>query len=147
LFEILLQQVRKIKFSKKHPLPHPFSLEKNKFSEKKINLVEINKQFGQHIIFKNYSNTFSNNNINCIKGKSGRGKTTLLRIISGLDMNYTGEVRFSDTHKLSYSFQENRLLPWLTVQENIAYIFDRKTTGKQHISDISFFLLEKLDLA
>jgi ABC-type nitrate/sulfonate/bicarbonate transport system ATPase subunit/ABC-type nitrate/sulfonate/bicarbonate transport system permease component len=146
LFEILLQQVRKIKFSKKLPLPHPFLLEKKSISEKQITIEKLNKQFGQHIIFNNYTDVFTNETVNCIKGESGRGKTTLLRLISGLDSDYTGEIRLSNAYKLSYSFQENRLLPWLTVQENIAYIFDRKTTKKQHISDISFYLFEKLEL-
>ena len=146
LFEILLQQARKIKFSKKYPIPQTFSLSKNDFSEKKIKLVEINKKFGEHIILKNYSNSFTNNIINCVKGESGRGKTTLLRLIAGLDTDYKGEIQFPDSYKLSYSFQEKRLLPWLTVKENITYIFDRKTTDKQFISDITHYLLENLNL-
>ena len=147
LFDILLGQMRKIKFPKRHPAPQAFSFVKNNDSaEKQIAIAELKKQFGQQIIFEKYSETFTNAAVNCIKGVSGCGKTTLLRMISGLDGDYAGQINFGKPYKLSYSFQENRLLPWLTAYENIAYIFDRKETCKQFRSDISFYLLEKLAL-
>jgi ABC-type nitrate/sulfonate/bicarbonate transport system ATPase subunit len=58
----------------------------------------------------------------CLLGPSGAGKTTTLNIIAGLDTEFEGEVRFSDAkaHRLSYLFQEPRLLPWRTMIENVA---------------------------
>ena len=58
----------------------------------------------------------------CLLGPSGAGKTTTLNIIAGLDTGFEGEVRFSDAkaHRLSYLFQEPRLLPWRTMIENVA---------------------------
>ncbi len=61
-------------------------------------------------------------------GPSGCGKTTLLRLLGGLDAPTAGEVRYhepdgaaaSAAGALSYGFQEPRLLPWLTVAENVA---------------------------
>jgi NitT/TauT family transport system ATP-binding protein len=60
----------------------------------------------------------------CICGPSGCGKTTLLNIIAGLDTDYSGTVRFGDHQaldavELGYVFQNPRLLPWRTVEENI----------------------------
>ena len=52
-------------------------------------------------------------------GPSGCGKTTLLRIITGLDPDYTGTVRLPDHGKLGMVFQEPRLLPWRTVEQNV----------------------------
>jgi ABC-type nitrate/sulfonate/bicarbonate transport system ATPase subunit len=59
-------------------------------------------------------------------GSSGCGKTTLLRIIAGLDFAQQGEV-FVDNKKISspsceigFIFQQAALFPWLTVEENIA---------------------------
>ncbi len=52
-------------------------------------------------------------------GPSGCGKTTLLRIITGLDHDYSGEVRLPDHGKLGMVFQEPRLLPWRTVEQNV----------------------------
>jgi len=63
----------------------------------------------------------------CIVGGSGCGKTTLLRIIAGLETEYEGAV-FLDGKKLAGTgldrgvvFQEHRLLSWLTVHDNVGF--------------------------
>jgi ABC-type nitrate/sulfonate/bicarbonate transport system ATPase subunit len=55
-------------------------------------------------------------------GPSGCGKTTLLRIITGLDRDFEGAVSLPVNCKLGVVFQEPRLLPWRTVEENIRLI-------------------------
>jgi ABC-type nitrate/sulfonate/bicarbonate transport system ATPase subunit len=55
-------------------------------------------------------------------GPSGCGKTTLLRIITGLDRDFEGTVSLPVNCKLGVVFQEPRLLPWRTVEENIRLI-------------------------
>jgi NitT/TauT family transport system ATP-binding protein len=55
-------------------------------------------------------------------GPSGCGKTTLLRIITGLDRDFEGTVSLPENCKLGVVFQEPRLLPWRTVEENIRLI-------------------------
>lgn len=61
-----------------------------------------------------------------IVGPSGTGKTTLLNIIAGIDKSAEGIVSFngdsSDLAKLGFMFQEARLMPWLTVEENIKLV-------------------------
>jgi len=52
-------------------------------------------------------------------GPSGCGKTTLLRIIMGLDRDFEGVVSLPANCRLGVVFQEPRLLPWWTVEENI----------------------------
>ena len=52
-------------------------------------------------------------------GPSGCGKTTLLRIIVGLDHDFEGSVRLPAHGRLGVVFQEPRLLPWRTVEENV----------------------------
>jgi ABC-type nitrate/sulfonate/bicarbonate transport system ATPase subunit len=52
-------------------------------------------------------------------GPSGCGKTTLLRIIVGLDADFDGTVRLPAHGRLGVVFQEPRLLPWRTVEENV----------------------------
>ena len=56
----------------------------------------------------------------CLIGPSGCGKTTTLRIVLGLDSDFAGKVSLpgGDT-RLSAVFQEPRLLPWRTVDENV----------------------------
>ena len=55
-----------------------------------------------------------------ITGPSGCGKSTLLNIIAGLDRDFDGTVDLAGTERLGYVFQTPRLLPWRTVEENIA---------------------------
>lgn len=63
----------------------------------------------------------------CLLGKSGCGKSTLLRTLSGLDLDYEGTVSYNATpltgvrEEIGIIFQESRLLPWLTVLENIRF--------------------------
>jgi sulfonate transport system ATP-binding protein len=51
-------------------------------------------------------------------GRSGSGKTTILRILAGLDMDFGGRVEV--TSRVAVAFQEHRLLPWKTVWRNVA---------------------------
>ena len=55
-------------------------------------------------------------------GPSGCGKTTLLRIIAGLDRDYAGSVRLPEHCRLGMVFQEPRLLPWRSVEENVRLV-------------------------
>jgi len=57
--------------------------------------------------------------VGALVGPSGCGKTTLLRIITGLDADYSGTVHLPDHGKLGMVFQEPRLLPWRTVEQNV----------------------------
>ena len=52
-------------------------------------------------------------------GPSGCGKTTILRIAAGLDRDFRGELRAPGSGRLGFVFQEPRLLPWRTVEQNI----------------------------
>jgi sulfonate transport system ATP-binding protein len=57
--------------------------------------------------------------VGALVGPSGCGKTTLLRIIAGLDRDYQGSVQLPDHGKLGMVFQEPRLLPWRTIEQNV----------------------------
>lgn len=78
----------------------------------------------------------------CLLGPSGCGKTTLLNILSGLDTADAGSVEFvrgdGQPAKLGYVFQEARLLPWLTVAENLRFVLDER--GPDVGATIDFWL-------
>ncbi|MCI5723156.1 MAG: ATP-binding cassette domain-containing protein [Erysipelotrichaceae bacterium] len=71
--------------------------------------------------------------ITVILGKSGCGKTTLLRLLKGFVKPTHGHLEVDST-KLSYVFQEPRLLPWLTVWQNITFFL--KEYDKEQIQKL-----------
>lgn len=63
----------------------------------------------------------------CLVGPSGCGKSTLLNIIGGLDRAYRGAVSLNGADpaaQVSYMFQTPRLMPWLTVLDNVRLVLD-----------------------
>jgi ABC-type nitrate/sulfonate/bicarbonate transport system ATPase subunit len=60
--------------------------------------------------------------IGVLVGPSGCGKTTMLRIIAGLDSDYQGTVVRPAAGRLGVVFQEPRLLPWRTVEDNVRLV-------------------------
>lgn len=60
--------------------------------------------------------------IGVLVGPSGCGKTTILRVIAGLDTDFEGRIDYSGRGKLAMVFQEPRLLPWRTVEDNVRLV-------------------------
>ncbi len=61
----------------------------------------------------------ANGELAALVGPSGCGKTTLLRIIAGLDRDFEGKVLLPTHGRLGIVFQEPRLLPWRSVEDNV----------------------------
>lgn len=55
----------------------------------------------------------------CLRGASGCGKTTLLRLLAGLEQPSSGHIVGLDDKRVAVCFQEDRLLPWCTALENV----------------------------
>ena len=77
----------------------------------------------QHI-FSDLTHELPLDGITVLVGKSGCGKTTLLRLIAGLEQPNSGEITFQKDRKayqpkIGMVFQESRLFPWMDVAENI----------------------------
>ena len=81
-----------------------------------MELKNFTKKYGDKIVFENANFVFPDNKIIAIMGVSGRGKTTLLNVLSGLDKDFSGE--YIDKKECAYIFQEPRLLKGATVLEN-----------------------------
>ena len=84
-----------------------------------ISVKNLNKAYGNEEIFKNFNLDLYDDKVNCIIGKSGCGKSTFLNIIAGLMEIQSGEIQGVSPKDISYIFQEDRLIEWLTVKENL----------------------------
>ena len=74
--------------------------------------------------------------ITVILGRSGCGKTTLLRIVGGLEQADSGELTWEENHKTAYVFQEPRLMPWLNVWNNVKFGLKKEEQDDKQIQDI-----------
>lgn len=83
-----------------------------------IEIKNLTKNYGDTEVYKNFNLSFEEGKITCILGESGSGKTTLLNCIARLT-EYGGEIT---QLKCSYVFQSPRLVPNLTVKQNLSLI-------------------------
>ena len=93
----------------------------------KINNVTFSYKNSNTEVLKNYSLEIKEGERVHITGASGCGKTTLLRLIMGLERAKEGSVEIKKGAKISAVFQENRLIPTLTVLENVSLFSDVDT--------------------
>lgn len=111
-----------------------------------LRIENVSKRFANGFIALDDLNlTVDQGEIVSLVGTSGCGKSTLLRIISGLEYPTVGEVFIDDElinsphPKIGLIFQEPRLMPWLTVRENVEF-------GLDTLPNVKFNRLERRDL-
>jgi ABC-type sugar transport system ATPase subunit len=109
---------------------------------KTVRLENVSVSFDKVPFIKNMSVTFEGKKFHVILGYSGTGKTTMLRIIAGLQKIDSGKIYFDDIEvqgfspnqrKVGYVPQDYILFPSLNVFDNIAFGLDRKKLGKKVI--------------
>lgn len=87
----------------------------------RIELKNISKAFAEKPVLRDVSMSFGEG-ITCVMGPSGIGKTTLANIIAGLVPPDSGEILGADNAKISFVFQEDRLLEWETALMNVLFV-------------------------
>lgn len=87
-----------------------------------IEIRGIYKKYKKEYIYENFSLSFPEGQVTVLLGPSGCGKTTLLRMLAGLESFEQGTISGLSGKRISFVFQEDRLLPWLTVGENLTLV-------------------------
>lgn len=87
-----------------------------------ITFKNVSFAYGEKPILRAVSASFPLGKAYAFIGPSGCGKTTLLRLVAGLEKPQTGTVCVPLNCQTAVVFQENRLLPWLTVRKNIRLV-------------------------
>ena len=93
-----------------------------------IEICHLTKTFEDKSVLDDVSLTFEAGKVTAVMGPSGQGKTTLARIIAGLEKADSGKILVgpseagdgSRTCRTAFLFQEDRLMPWLNIYDNIA---------------------------
>jgi phospholipid/cholesterol/gamma-HCH transport system ATP-binding protein len=127
-----------------------------------IRTENIYKQFGDHEVLRNINVTFEEGKANLIIGRSGSGKTVLLKILVGLFQPTSGIVWYDDIDftaldkksirdirmRVGMLFQGTALFDSMTIEENIRFPMDMFThkTGKEKLDRVNY-CLERVNLA
>jgi NitT/TauT family transport system ATP-binding protein len=96
-----------------------------------LQIKNLNKCFGPLKVYENFDLEIEKNKITVILGPSGCGKTTLLKMLSGIVDVDSGQIEGIEDNSISYLFQEERLLPWMTLAENIEFVL------KSHMDEVA----------
>lgn len=123
-----------------------------------LELKDISKQFGQKKIFDHFNLVVEDGKILSLVGPSGGGKTTLLRMLAGLEKIDSGEIIYNNAkvsldhlenlNLLGFVFQDFQLFPHLTVLDNLI-LSPTKTMGmpKEAAKEKALDLLARLGLS
>ncbi len=87
-------------------------------------------------VLKNMELELDASHITVILGRSGCGKTTFLRVVSGMEGYESGSVELDETIKTGIVFQEPRLMPWLNAWKNITFGLKKKEIEKDYIEEL-----------
>lgn len=92
----------------------------------RVNNVCMN--YGEKAVLQDFSMELPETGVTGLTGPSGCGKTTLLRLLAGLEQPSSGFI--SGPEQPAFLFQENRLLPWRTVEQHITDVLPRERRGE-----------------
>jgi sulfonate transport system ATP-binding protein len=91
-------------------------------------LRHVDKWYGEHHVLQDVSVQIGDGEIVALIGRSGSGKSTVLRVLAGLSTDHTGERTVAGAPALA--FQEPRLFPWRDVRTNVVYGLTRSRLPK-----------------
>lgn len=108
-------------------------------------LRHVNKWYGDHHVLTDVSVRIARGEIVALIGRSGSGKSTVLRVLAGLSTDHTGDRAVTGPPALA--FQEPRLFPWRDVRTNVVYGLTRSRLPKAQAHERADRALADVDLA
>lgn len=93
-------------------------------------IKNVSVAFGDKVVLDHFCLDLPEGGITALSGPSGCGKTTLLRVLAGLQKPDSGTVEGIDPQTSVILFQENRLLPWRSVKQQITDVLPRSRWGE-----------------
>jgi sulfonate transport system ATP-binding protein len=108
-------------------------------------LRNVNKWYGDHHVLTDVSVRVARGEIVALIGRSGSGKSTVLRVMAGLSSDHTGDRVVSGAPALA--FQEPRLFPWRDVRTNVVYGLTRSAISRTDAQDRADRALADVGLA
>ena len=121
-------------------------------SEYKVEVHDLCKNFGSLEVLKNCNFNIKRGEFICVVGPTGCGKTTFLNTLTCLIPPTSGEILIDGEkadpkkHNLSFVFQEPSAMPWLTVEDNIAFGMKLKHWPKEKVKAQTEKILELMGL-
>lgn len=100
-----------------------------------LSAERIHKTYAGLKVMDDFTLELEEGRIHCLFGPSGCGKTTLIRLLAGLTGPDGGSIRVPEDAGCAVVFQEDRLLPWLTVRDNIAYAVESRISRSAALAE------------
>jgi len=127
---------------------------KNLDAEPKISIFGLTKVFYKKensvTALEKISLSIEDGEFVCLVGPSGCGKTTLLRILAGLETQSAGDFKIARSNEerplQSMVFQERGIIPWLTVEGNVAFGLNMRHLPKSVVRERTAYFLNKVGL-
>jgi sulfonate transport system ATP-binding protein len=110
-----------------------------------VHATGVSKSFGPRTVLDGLTFTIAPGEFVALLGRSGTGKSTLLRILGGLDADYAGDALVPERRAIV--FQEPRLLPWERVLANVHLGLRSKPNDSVPISRLALSALREVGLA
>ena len=101
-----------------------------------IKFNNVNFSYGKNNVLKDFNLEINQGDKICLFGESGCGKTTVLRLILGLETANSGQTVTQNNLKPAVVFQENRLLPFKTVLQNVSLFSKDEETAIHHLESL-----------